>query len=76
RHARIAIDAGKHVALVSIEVDSVFGRGLSLRARRNYVIVTPVDGDQPRLLMGLITWAEVLGLDIVSAGKASEYDIV
>ncbi|MGO7043248.1 NAD(P)H-dependent oxidoreductase [Rhizobium acaciae] len=76
RHARLAIDAGKHVALVSKEVDSVVGPGLSLRARRNNVIVTPVDGDQPSLLMGLITWAEVLGLEIVSAGKASEYDIV
>lgn len=58
------------------EVDSVVGPGLSLRARQNNVIVTPVDGDQPSLLMGLITWAEVLGLDIVAAGKASEYDFV
>jgi predicted homoserine dehydrogenase-like protein len=76
RHCRLAIDAGKHVALVSKEVDSVVGPGLSLRARENNVIVTPVDGDQPSLLMGLITWAEVLGLDIVAAGKASEYDFV
>ncbi|MBB3967338.1 NAD(P)H-dependent oxidoreductase [Rhizobium metallidurans] len=76
RHCRLAIDAGKHVALVSKEVDSVVGPGLSLRARQNNVIVTPVDGDQPSLLMGLITWAEVLGLDIVAAGKASEYDFV
>ncbi|WP_018897851.1 flagellar protein FlgA [Rhizobium sp. 2MFCol3.1] len=76
RHCRLAIDAGKHVALVSKEVDSVVGPGLSRRARENNVIVTPVDGDQPSLLMGLITWAEVLGLDIVAAGKASEYDFV
>ncbi|NLS07752.1 flagellar biosynthesis protein FlgA [Rhizobium sp. P32RR-XVIII] len=76
RHSRLAIDAGKHVALVSKEVDSVVGAGLSLRARRNNVIVTPVDGDQPSLLIGLITWAEVLGLEIVGAGKASEYDFV
>src|SRR5690606_15194969 len=53
RHSRLAIDAGKHVALVSKEVDSVVGPGLALRARRNNVIVTPVDGDQPSLLMGL-----------------------
>ncbi len=76
RHSRLAIDAGKHVALVSKEVDSVVGPGLALRARRNKVIVTPVDGDQPSLLMGLVTWAEVLGLEIISAGKASEYDFV
>jgi predicted homoserine dehydrogenase-like protein len=76
RHSRLAVDAGKHVALVSKEVDSVIGPGLALRARRNNVIVTPVDGDQPSLLMGLVTWAEVLGLDIIAAGKASEYDFV
>src|SRR5690606_17205842 len=52
------------------------GPGLALRARRNNVIVTPVDGDQPSLLMGLVTWAEVLGLEIIAAGKASEYDFV
>ncbi len=76
RHSRLAIDAGKHVALVSKEVDSVVGPGLALRARRNNVIVTPVDGDQPSLLMGLVTWAQVLGLDIIAAGKSSEYDFV
>lgn len=76
KHCRLAIDAGKHVALVSKEVDSVVGPGLALRARNNNVIVTPVDGDQPSLLMGLVTWAEVLGLDVIAAGKASEYDFV
>lgn len=76
RHSRLAVDAGKHVALVSKEVDSVVGPGLALRARRNNVIVTPVDGDQPSLLMALVTWAEILGLEIVSAGKSSEYDFV
>ncbi len=76
KHCRLAIDAGKHVALVSKEVDSVVGPGLALRARNNNVIVTPVDGDQPSLLMGLVTWAEVLGLDIIAAGKASEYDFI
>ncbi len=76
RHSRLAIDAGKHVALVSKEVDSVIGPGLALRARANNVIVTPVDGDQPSLLMTLITWAEVLGLEIIAAGKASEYDFI
>jgi predicted homoserine dehydrogenase-like protein len=46
------------------------------RARRHGRIVTPVDGDQPSLLIGLITWAEVLGLEILVAGKSSEYDFV
>jgi predicted homoserine dehydrogenase-like protein len=76
RHARLAIDAGKHVALVSKEVDSVIGPGLAYRAARHGRVVTPVDGDQPSLLIGLITWAEVLGLEIIAAGKSSEYDFV
>jgi predicted homoserine dehydrogenase-like protein len=38
--------------------------------------MTPVDGDQPSLLMGLATWAEMLGFTMVAAGKSSEYDFV
>ncbi len=75
-HARLAIMAGRHVAMVSKEVDSVVGPGLAAMARDAGVIVTPVDGDQPSLLIGLITWAEVLGFEIVAAGKSSEYDMV
>lgn len=76
RHARLAIEAGRHVALVSKEADSVVGPGLAVLAKERGRIVTPVDGDQPSLLIGLITWAETLGLEIVAAGKSSEYDFV
>lgn len=76
RHARLSIEAGRHVALVSKEVDSVVGPGLARRARDKGLVVTPVDGDQPSLLIGLVTWAETLGLEIVAAGKSSEYDFV
>jgi len=76
RHAELAIEAGKHVALVSKEVDSVIGPGLASFAARKGRVVTPVDGDQPSLLIGLVTWAEVLGLEIICAGKSSEYDFV
>lgn len=76
RHARLAIEAGHHVALVSKEVDSVIGPGLAAMAREKRLIVTPVDGDQPSLLIGLITWAQLLGFEIIAAGKSSEYDFV
>jgi len=76
RHAALAIAAGKHVALVSKEVDSVVGPGLVREAAAQGRVVTCVDGDQPSLLIGLVSWAEVLGFDIVAAGKASEYDFV
>lgn len=76
RHGRLAVEADRHVALVSKEVDSVVGPGLAALAKERGKIVTPVDGDQPSLLIGLITWAETLGLEIVAAGKSSEYDFV
>ena len=76
RHARRAIGNGRHVAMVSKEVDSVIGPGLAEMARETGVIVSPVDGDQPSLLIGLVTWAEMLGLEIICAGKSSEYDFV
>ncbi|SEG60329.1 Predicted homoserine dehydrogenase, contains C-terminal SAF domain [Bosea lathyri] len=76
RHSLLAIEAGRHVALVSKEADSVVGPGLARLAQQKGVVVTPVDGDQPSLLIALVTWAEVLGLEIIAAGKSSEYDFV
>lgn len=76
RHALMAIEAKRHVALVSKEADSVVGPGLAWLAREKGVVVTPVDGDQPSLLIALASWAEVLGLEIIAAGKSSEYDFV
>jgi predicted homoserine dehydrogenase-like protein len=76
RHCGLAIAAGKHVALVSKEADSVIGPGLARKAAEHGRVVTCVDGDQPSLLINLVSWAEVIGLDIVAAGKSSEYDFV
>jgi predicted homoserine dehydrogenase-like protein len=76
RHALMAIEADKHVALVSKEVDSVVGPILAHLAAQRGKVVTPVDGDQPSLLIGLVSWAQTLGLEIVAAGKSSEYDFV
>jgi len=76
RHCYLAIEAGKHVALVSKEVDSVVGPGLVRMASDRKCVVTCVDGDQPSLLINLVSWAEILGLNIVAAGKSSEYDLI
>jgi predicted homoserine dehydrogenase-like protein len=72
----MAVEASRHLVLVSKEVDSVVGPGLARSAAARNRVVTPVDGDQPSLLIGLVTWAEVLGFDIIVAGKSSEYDFV
>jgi len=75
-NAAAAIAAGQHVVMASKEADSVVGPELHRRARAAGVVYTPVDGDQPSLLIKLVSWARVLGLRIVAAGKASEYDFV
>jgi predicted homoserine dehydrogenase-like protein len=76
RHALAAIEAGRGVAMVSKEAECVVGPALARRARTAGVPYTLVDGDQPSLLVGLVSWARVLGLRIVAAGKSSEYDYV
>ena len=75
-HADAALRNGKHVAMVSKEADSVVGPLLHRRAKAAGLVYTPVDGDQPSLLMQLIMWARVLGLEVLCAGKSSEYDFV
>ncbi|MFD8570605.1 homoserine dehydrogenase [Streptomyces sp. NPDC059639] len=74
--AKEALLAGRHVAMVSKEVDSVAGLHLADLAERSGLVYTTADGDQPANLIGLVTWAELLGLDIVAIGKSSEYDLV
>lgn len=74
--AEAAIGAGRHVVMVTKEAESVVGPLLAHKARQAGVVHTPVDGDQPSLLIGLVAWARLLGLEVLAAGKASEYDFV
>lgn len=76
RVAAMAIAHGKHVGMVTKECDSVVGPILQARAADSGLICTAVDGDQPSLAMGLVSWARTLGLEVLCAGKASEYDFV
>lgn len=75
-HADAALKHGKHVVMVSKEADIVLGPLFHRRAKAAGLVYSPVDGDQPCLLMQLIVWARVLGLEILCAGKTSEYDFV
>lgn len=74
--AAAAIDAGKHVVLATKEAEIVVGPELARRAAEKGVVHSPVDGDQPSLLIGLVGWARMLGLPVVCAGKSSESDFV
>ena len=74
--ARDAIANARHVVMVSKEVESVVGPILAAKARAVGVVYTMVEGDQPGLLVTLIERARRMGLRIVAAGKATEYDFV
>ncbi len=76
RHALAAIEAGIGVTMVTKEAECVVGPILAARARDAGVAYTLVDGDQPALLVGLVSWARALGLPVICAGKSSEYDYV
>lgn len=76
RHALAAIAAGVNVAMVSKEAECVVGPLLAAKARAAGLCWTLVEGDQPALLVSLVSWARTLGLPIIAAGKSSEYDFV
>ncbi|HEY5466998.1 MAG TPA: flagellar biosynthesis protein FlgA [Clostridia bacterium] len=76
RYCRMAIESGKHVAIVSKETDSVIGPILKKLADEAGVVYTPVDGDQHGLLIQLFAWAKEIGLTVISAGKARDAEFV
>ena len=76
RHAILALEHGKHLAMVSKEVDVTVGPILKHMAERAGLIYTAVDGDQHGLLISMIHWAQDLGLDMICGGKALDSEII
>jgi predicted homoserine dehydrogenase-like protein len=74
--ALVALRKGINVYMVSKETDSVCGPILNQVAAENSAIYALVNGDQPRNLLDLYSWAMLLGLEVIAAGKSSEYDFV
>ncbi|WP_373099524.1 MULTISPECIES: hypothetical protein [Pasteurellaceae] len=66
----------QHVGMVSKETEAVVGPYLAKLAQTHGVTYTTVDGDQPSNLIHLYTWIHSLGLEIIAAGKSSEYDYI
>lgn len=73
---KTAIEKGKHVVAISKEMDSVVGPILKRKAKELGVVYSPVDGDQPALLMALVEWARTIGLTVISAGKARDGEFI
>jgi len=72
-HALRAIEAGKHIIMVTVEADALAGPALALRAQKAGVVYSMAYGDQPALIMELIDWARTSGFDVVCGGKGAKY---
>ena len=75
-HARAAIAQGKHVAMVTKEADAAVGPILKHHADAAGVVYTAVDGDQHGLLISLVTWARVIGLEVICGGKMLDAELL
>lgn len=76
RYMLSALEHGKHVAAVSKETDSVIGPYLRKLAREKGLVYSFVDGDQPALLIQMVEWARLIGLTVISAGKARDGEFI
>ncbi|MCS5722550.1 SAF domain-containing protein [Herbiconiux sp. CPCC 203407] len=76
RYAFDAIANGKHVAMVTKDLDVTIGPILRRLADEKGVVYTPVDGDQHGLLIQLVEWAKSIGLSVITAGKATDGEFV
>ncbi|MBS7537457.1 NAD(P)H-dependent oxidoreductase [Ancylobacter lacus] len=73
RHALAAIDAGRHVVMVTVEADVLVGPLLARRARQAGVVYGMAYGDQPALVCEMVDWARACGFRVVAAGKGTKY---
>lgn len=73
---KLALKRKINVYMVSKETDSLCGAYFNKLAIDNDAVYSVVNGDQPKNLMDLYSWGKLLGLDIVTIGKSSEYDFV
>lgn len=64
-----AITGGKHLILVNAELDSLLGPILKTRADAAGVILTDMAGDQPAVIMDLVSEARLLGFRPILAGN-------
>jgi predicted homoserine dehydrogenase-like protein len=73
RHAWCALEAGKHVVMVSTEADALVGCALQKKAEERGVVYSFGYGDEPAELCELIDWARTSGFEVVCVGKYIEY---
>ncbi len=70
--ARVAMEAmehGKHVILMNVELDATVGPILKVHADRHGVVFTNTDGDEPGVAMNLYRFVKMVGYRPVAAGN-------
>jgi len=72
-HACQAIEAKKHVVMVTVEADIVVGHLLKQKADAAGVMYSMAYGDEPALACELWDWASSLGFRVVAAGKGTRF---
>ncbi len=68
--------SGKHVSMVSKEADVIAGPYLYRLAKSKGLVYSIAIGDQPANLINWISYIQALGMDVICAGKSSEYDFI
>lgn len=72
-HCRLAISAGHHIVMVSVEADVLAGPLLAREAAAAGVVYSLAWGDQPALICEHVDWARACGFEVVCAGKGTRY---
>ncbi len=68
-----ALENKKHLILMNAEIDLLFGPYFMSLAKKNGVVFSSCDGDQPGVLKRLIDEIKLWGLDFVLAGNIKGY---
>ncbi|MEQ8783483.1 MAG: NAD(P)-dependent oxidoreductase [Roseibium album] len=68
-----AIEHGKHVVLMNVELDSTLGPILKRKADEAGVIITNSDGDEPGAAMNLVRFVRSIGMEPLVAGNLKSF---
>ncbi|MFC1993597.1 NAD(P)H-dependent oxidoreductase [Chloroflexota bacterium] len=72
-HAWTALEAGKHVVMVTVEADALLGKALKELADKVGLVYSLGYGDEPACLCEQIDWARTSGFEVVCVGKCVPY---
>ena len=64
-----ALDHNQHLIMMNYEADLMYGSYLMSKARRNNLVYTVCDGDQPAVIKRIIEEVEFMGFRTVMAGN-------